>query len=168
MANPPARQTNSQQPIHHDTVQQQSRSRELHPAAAEAMARYTAVWEENDRLHEHNAKLAKENEVLRKVDAEKTALISDLRRTLEESQRSSDIRVNNVETHYRERLAEAERSKERYLRFAVAISERLEACVEDLSSAHKTAMDMASKIPDRALDEIDQAIADVARTVGKD
>src|SRR5215831_5544870 len=98
--------------------------RELHPAAADAVARYSRVWEENDRLAADNVRLTQDNEVLKRIDAEKTALISDLRRQLEDTQQKADDRVHRTETHFRERLAESERIKERYLRFAVSISER--------------------------------------------
>jgi hypothetical protein len=132
------------QPAHHDRTQQAQRPRELHPAAAEAVARYNQVWEENDRLAAESAKLTGENEILRRVDAEKTALISDLRRTVEETQRGSDERLAKAENHFRQRLAESERAKERYLRYAVSISERLKACGDQIAAAHETAMEMAS------------------------
>jgi ribosomal protein L16 Arg81 hydroxylase len=117
--------------------------RDLHPAARDAVARYSEVWDENDRLTGEAVQLRGENEVLRRVDAEKTALISDLRRTLEESQRVTDQRVAKLEQDCRHRVAESERAKERYLRFAVAISERLKVCGDQIAAAHDSAMEMA-------------------------
>jgi hypothetical protein len=147
---------NSSQP---PAPQQAQRPRELHPAAAEAVARYNQVWEENDRLAAENAKLSGENEILRRVDAEKTALISDLRRTVEETQRGSDERLAKAESHFRARLAESERAKERYLRYAVSISERLKACGDQIAAAHDTAMEMASGTTTAAAEGIEREIA---------
>jgi hypothetical protein len=134
------------------------RPRELHPAAAEAVAKYNQVWEENDRLLAENAKLHGENDVLRRVDAEKTALISTLRQNLEDAQKMADDRVLKTEMHLRDRLAESERSKERYLRYAVTISERLKACGDQITAAHDIAMEMGHNVPDQQLNQIEAAI----------
>jgi DNA-binding ferritin-like protein len=143
--------------LHHDASQQANRHRELHPAAAEAVARYSAVWDENEKLIAETTKLRSDNEMLHRVDAEKTALISDLRRCLEDSARAADERVARVELHLRERLADAERSKERYLRYAVAIAERLKACGDQITEAHNSAMEMANTTPmDSAEHKIDE------------
>jgi hypothetical protein len=131
----------------------------MHPAVQEAMGRYAAIWEENDELRVENGKLAKDNEVLRKLDQEKTALIASLRATLEEAQKTTDARLSKQEAHFRERLAEVERAKERYLRYAVGISERLQACISDLQAANEAAMDMARHPGDDALDEVQKAVA---------
>ena len=131
------------------------RQRELHPAAADAVATYSQVWHENDRLLSENARLTQDNEVLRRTDAEKTAMISDLRRAVEETQRSADERVHKVETHHRDRLAESEKAKERYLRFAVSISERLRAAGDDIAAAHESAMEMANKSLDQTISELE-------------
>ena len=56
-------------------------------------------------LREENAKLQSENEMLRRVDAEETAIIADLRRNFEASVRASDDRIAMAEAHFRERLA---------------------------------------------------------------
>jgi hypothetical protein len=133
-------------------VQQTHRQRELHPVAAEAMAKYTAVWEENDRLIEENQQLRKDNEALRAIDNEKSVLISNLRDVGQEAQRMSDDRIEKLEMHYRERLAEVERAKESYLRYAVTISERLKIGAENITQAHKIAMEMASKVDDQVPD----------------
>ena len=71
--------------------------------------------------------------------------------------------MTKAETHLRERLAEAERNKERYLRYAVSISERLKSCGENIAAAHDIAMDMAQSSP--KLDDIEQEIAKVTRQV---
>jgi hypothetical protein len=115
----------------------------LHPAAQDAIDRYSAIFDENDRLLNENKELRSENEMLRRVDAEKTALISDLRRATEESQGRTDLRIVKLEADYRQRIGESERAKERYLRYAVSISERLKACGEQITAAHEAAMDMA-------------------------
>ena len=173
MSMPTFRKGNSGEPkppmMQHEVAQQVARPRELHPAAAEAVARYSAVWDENEKLTAAITKLQNDNEILRRVDAEKTALISDLRRNLEETQRTSDDRVQRVELHFRDRLGQAERSKERYLRYAVAISERLKACGDQIAEAHASAMDMANTTP---LDAAEKRIEDemktlVAEQVGK-
>lgn len=143
-------------------------SRELHPAAQEAVARYSAVWDENDRLRADNQRLEGENDVLRKVDAEKSSMLSDLRRTLEETQRAADDRVNRTEAHFRERLVAAELGKERYLRYAVTLSERLKACSEQIAAAHDVAMEMANTKGqlDRVEDDIAAEIARLAKPEG--
>jgi regulator of replication initiation timing len=138
--------------ILHDQVQQQQRPREVHPAVTEFQNRYAQVWEENDRLREENAKLRADNEVLRRVDAEKTAIISDLRRNFEESVRASDDRIGMAEAHFHDRLAAAERDRETYRRYACGIAERIKGCVEQLGAAHDAAMDMALQAaPDKKL-----------------
>jgi len=147
---------------------QRPQARELHPAARDAISRYSAVFDENDRLIEENAKLKGDNEVLRRVDAEKTALLSTLRQNLEEAQRAADERVQKTEAHFRERLADAERAKERYLRYAVTISERLKACGDQIAAAHDIAMEMANRPPDppdKELEAIDHAIAEAVKGV---
>jgi regulator of replication initiation timing len=118
--------------------------RELHPAAAEAAARYSQVWEENDSLRAENDRLRNELDVSRNLDVEKTALLSDLRQTLADSQARNDDRMYKIEAHFRERLAESERNKERYLRYATAIAERLKGITDQIVAAHSAAMDMAS------------------------
>jgi hypothetical protein len=118
--------------------------RELHPAAAEAAARYSQVWEENDSLRAENNRLRNELDVARNLDVEKTALLSDLRQTLADSQARNDDRMYKIEAHFRERLAESERNKERYLRYATAIAERLKGITDQIVAAHSAAMDMAS------------------------
>jgi hypothetical protein len=115
----------------------------LHPAAQDAIDRYSAIFDENDRLINEAKELRNENEMLRRVDGEKTALISDLRRMIEDNQHMNDQRIAKLEIDYRQRVTDAERAKERYLRFAVAISERLKVCGDQISAAHETAMDMA-------------------------
>src|SRR5215467_8100771 len=94
----------------------QPRSREVHPAVTEFQNRYAQMWDDNEELRASNTRLINENEMLRRLDAEKTALVSSLRQTLEDSQRSTEERLSKQEHHFRERLAEAERAKERYLR----------------------------------------------------
>jgi hypothetical protein len=130
-------------PLVRPPVPPMPQKRELHPAAQEAVARYSAVWDENEKLAADAAQLRSENEVLRRVDAEKTALISDLRRSLEESQAQTDQRVSKIEEDSRRRVVEAEKAKERYLRYAVSISERLKACGDQIAAAHDIAIDMA-------------------------
>jgi len=144
---------------HHDAAQASARPRELHPAAADTIERIHLVWEENDKLRAENNQLTKDNEVLKRVDAEKTKLISDLRQQLDNTQKTTDIRVQDVETHFRERLAESERAKERYLRYAVSISERLKAAGDDITAAHEAAMDMAGKSLDQTISEIETGMA---------
>jgi predicted translin family RNA/ssDNA-binding protein len=130
----------------------------MHPAVAETMSRYAEVWDENDKLRDENVQLVKDNEVLQRLDQEKSTLIIDLRRTLEETQRTSDDRLHKAEVHFRERLAEAERAKERYLRYAVSISERIQGCISDLEAAHSTSMEMAHQDPKEIEDEISSAV----------
>jgi len=139
------RNNNKQQPppVHHDEVRQNKR-REMHPAAADAVARYSAVFDENELLRNENAELLNANEVLRRVDAEKSAIVADLRRIIDETQRAATEQVRAVEDHYRGRLTETERAKERYLRYAVSIAERLKACGDQIAAAHDTAMKMAT------------------------
>jgi hypothetical protein len=144
----------------------QQRPRELHPAAADTIERIHQVWDENERLVAENRTLSGDNEVLRRVDAEKSALISTLRQNLEDAQKTADDRVYKTEAHLRERLAEAERNKERYLRYAVTISERLKACGDQIAAAHDVAMDMASKVPDQQLDEVEAAVKAAAAAAG--
>src|SRR5262245_28042247 len=129
--------------------------RELHPAAQAAAAQYSAVWEENDILRAENQRLKNEVEVARNLDAEKTALLSNLRQQLDDAQRHGDERVYQIEAHFRDRLAQAERSKERYLRYAVGISERLKVCADQIAEAHAGAMEMANTAP---LDAAEQKI----------
>ena len=124
-------------------------------------------------LREENAKLQRENEMLRRVDAEKTAIIADLRRNFEASVRASDDRIAMAEAHFRERLAESERNKEIYLRFAVSINERLNSGIDQIMAAREiegnspTRPQMASSSPSggprrqpKQLDEIEQMIAE--------
>ena len=78
MPNPPPKppsRGNSQQVVPHDVAQQRARPREIHPAVTEFHNKYAQVWDENDRLIAENIRLTKENEVLRQLDAEKSALI---------------------------------------------------------------------------------------------
>ena len=161
---PPARGNSQQQVIPHDAAQQRTRSREMHPAVQEAMGRYAAIWEENDEFRSENGKLQKENEVLRKLDAEKSALIESLRAAILESQKTTDARLSAQETHYRERLAEIERAKERYLRYAVSISTDIKACISNLEAADATAMEMAKTPLERHLEDaraaVEEAISD--------
>jgi hypothetical protein len=159
---PPSR-GNSQSVVPHETAQQSASPRKMHPAVAETMSRYAEVWDENDRLHNANVQLIKDNEVLQRLDQEKSALIVDLRHTLEETQKASDERLHKAEAHHRERLAEAERAKERYLRYAVSISERIQGCISDLEAAHSTSMEMAHTPSDKVLDEVNEAIAAVTK-----
>jgi len=151
--------------IPHDAAQQKSRPREMHPAVQEAMGRYAQIWEENDKLRDDNIRLAHENDVLRKLDTEKSALIESLRAGMVEAQKITDQRLAAQETHYRGRLAEAERAKERYLRYAVSISTDLKAAIQNLEAADQTAMDMAHTPSDKQLSEIDAAIAEATQTV---
>ena len=161
---PPAK-GNSQQvvPQTHDVAQQKARPKEMHPAVAEAMGRYAAIWEENDELRAENGKLQQENDVLRKLDQEKSALIDSLRSGIAEAQKVTDQRLSAQETHYRERLAEAERAKERYLRFAVSMSERVESCMSDLQATHDLAMEMAHQTPSEIEGHIAEAIKDIQK-----
>jgi hypothetical protein len=92
-----------------------------------------------ERAREENAKLQSENEMLRRVDAEKTAIIADLRRNFEASVRASDDRIAMAEAHFRERPAESERNKEIYLRFAVSINERLNSGIDQITAAREIA-----------------------------
>jgi len=140
-------------------IPQPQSSRELHPEAADTIDRIYHVWDENKKLIIDNDRLTKDNEVLKRVDAEKTALISDLRRQIEETQQASDKRVHDTETHFRERLAESEKAKERYLRYAVSISERLKAAGDDIAAAHDAAMDMAGKSLDQTISEIETGMS---------
>jgi hypothetical protein len=133
----------------------------MHPAVAETMSRYAEVWDENDRLRDANIQLIKDNEVLQRLDQEKSALIKDLRHTLEETQKTSDERLHKAEVHHRERLTEAERAKERYLRYAVSISERIRGCISDLEAAHSTSMEMANQ----SSAEIESEIADAVKAI---
>ena len=75
--------------------------------------------------------------MLRRVDAEKTAIIADLRRNFEASVRASDDRIAMAEAHFRERLAESERNKEIYLRFVVSINERLNSGIDQIMAARE-------------------------------
>ena len=143
-------------------IPQRRPQQQLPQAAAEAVARYAEVFEENERLSNECVKLRQENDTLRRVDAEKTALISDLRKAFEESQRTADARLAKAETEARYRLAESERAKERYLRYAVSISERLKTCGDQIAAAHDIAMELAHERdrPDAAVEAaIEQAIS---------
>src|SRR5215467_9287203 len=140
---PPSRGNSQQQTgggavIPHDVAQQQRRPREVHPAVTEFQNRYAQIWDENDRLREDNVRLSHENDVLRKLDVEKSGLIDSLRTALTEAQRTTDQRLGAQEAHFRERLAEAERAKERYLRYAVSISTDIKACISNLEAADHT------------------------------
>jgi hypothetical protein len=137
----------------------------MHPAVAEAMGRYAAIWEENDELRAENGKLQQENEVLRKLDKEKSAIIDSLRAGIAEAQKVADQRLSGQEIHYRERLAEAERAKERYLRYAVSISTDIKACITNLEAADQTAMEMAHSPGENALQEVDALISEATKTV---
>jgi len=139
----------------------------MHPAVQEAMGRYAAIWEENDELRTENGKLQKENEVLRSLDKEKSDLIASLRKTAEDAQTAFDARLNQAESHLRERLAEAERAKERYLRYAVSMSERIQSSITDLQAMHDVAMDMAhsSNPTDKAMSAIQKAITEAEDAV---
>jgi len=162
MPNPPPKppsRGNSQQVVPHDVAQQRARPREIHPAVTEFHNKYAQVWDENDRLIAENIRLTKENEVLRQLDAEKSALIDSLRKTAEEAHRTTDARMAAQETHFRERVAEAERAKERYLRFAVSMSERVQSCISDLQATHDLAMEMAHG-SNKPLNDVEQAVAD--------
>jgi hypothetical protein len=156
---PPSRGNSQQQVVPHEVAQQKARPREMHPAVQEAMGRYAAIWEENDELRVENGKFEKDNEVLRKLDQEKSALIVSLRSALEEAQKTTDARLSKQEAYFRERLAESERAKERYLRYAVAISERIQGCISDLQVANDSAMDMARSPSEQTLDEVQKAIS---------
>jgi hypothetical protein len=143
--------------------------RELHPAAKAAAAQYSAVWEENDILRAENQRLKNEIDVARNLDIEKTAMLSDMRARLDEAGRSADDRVAKVELHYRDRLAEAERAKERYLRYAVGIGERIKGCLEQLAGAHAHAMDMADSTPiDAAVHKIDAAMKEMVAALPRE
>jgi hypothetical protein len=162
---PPLKGNSQQQVVPHETAQQKARPKEMHPAVAEAMGRYAQIWEENDELRTENGNLQKENDVLRKLDAEKSALIESLRIAITEAQRVTDQRLSTQEAYYRERLAEAERAKERYLRYAVSISTDIKACITSLEAADTTAMEMAHSPGEKALKDIDTAIEEAARAV---
>ena len=157
---PPSRPGNSQQQV---IPHERSRSREMHPAVQEAMGRYAQIWEENDKLRDENARLAHENDVLRKLDIEKSGLIDSLRAGIAEGQKVTDQRLGTQETHYRERLAEAERAKERYLRFAVSMSERVQSCISDLKATHDLAMEMAHQNPSEVEEQIANAIKEIQK-----
>jgi len=162
MPNPPSKppsRGNSQQVVPHDVAQQRARPREVHPAVTEFQNRYAQIWDENDRLVADNTRLTKENEVLRQLDAEKSALIDSLRKTAEETQRTTDARLVAQEAHFRDRVAEAERAKERYLRFAVSMSERVQSCISDLQATHDLAMEMAHG-SNKPLSDVEKAVAD--------
>jgi hypothetical protein len=143
----------------------QPRERQLHPAAQAAAAEYSAVWTENDFLRNENQRLKNEIDVARKVDEEKSALISDLRVRVADAQTSADERVDKIETHFRERLADAERAKERYLRYAVGIRERLKACREMITTADAEALEMAHNEPANIDQEIKGIIAGLTKRV---
>jgi len=160
---PPSRGNSQQQVVTHDTAQQKARPREMHPAVQEAMGRYAAIWEENDELRTENGNLAKENEVLRQIDREKSALIDSLRTAIAEAQKVTDQRLSVQEAHYRERLGQAELAKERYLRYAVSISTDIKSCIQSLEAADATAMDMANSPGEKQLSEIDAAIAEATK-----
>jgi hypothetical protein len=86
--------------------------------------------------------------MLRRVEAEKTAIIADLRRNFEASVRASDDRIAMAEAHFRERLAESERNKEIYLRFAVSINERLNSGIDQIMAAREIARQLAHETAD--------------------
>ena len=86
--------------------------------------------------------------MLRRVDAEKTAIIADLRRNFEASVRASDDRIAMAEAHFRERPAESERNKEIYLRFAVSINERLNSGIDQIMAAREIARQLAHETAD--------------------
>ena len=86
---------------------------------------------------------------------------------------ASDNRIAMAEAHFRERLAESERNKEIYLRFAVSINERLNSGIDQIMAAREiegnspTRPRMASGSPSgrprrqpKQLDEIEQMIAE--------
>jgi DNA-binding Lrp family transcriptional regulator len=143
---------------------------QLSPGAAEEIARYSAVWEQNAALHEENGKLRAENEMLRRLDAEKTAIISDLRRNFEETVRASDDRIAIAEAHFHERIAEADRNKEVYLRYTMQFNERLTSGIEQFMAAREIAKKLAYETedkrppepvaPPKKLNEIEQMIAE--------
>jgi hypothetical protein len=162
---PPTRGNSQQQVVPHEMLQQQARPREVHPAVTEFHNRYAKIWEDNDALRGENDRLTKENEVLRKLDAEKSALIESLRQGLVEAQRVTDQRMGTQETHFRERLAEAERAKERYLRYAVSISTDIKSCIQNLEAADQTAMEMAYSPSEKTLTDIDKAIQETSHAV---
>jgi hypothetical protein len=139
----------------------------MHPVAAEAMSRYAQVWDDNERLRRDNNELIRENEVLRGVDKEKSDLIVELRRTLEETISRSDARILGAETHYREEVSVVKRSMERYLRYAVSINERINGCIQDLQAAHEISMDMAHQPTDQPVKNQEKLIAEVEHAVAE-
>jgi len=142
-----------------------SRPRELHPVAQEYMARYAAVWDENDALRAENERLKSEIEVARKLDEARTTMLNDLQQQLADAVRNGDKRVEAIELHFRDRLAQAERSKERYLRYAVGIGEQLKSCADHIATAHASAMEMSNTAP---LDEAEKKIeAEMKDLVGR-
>ena len=50
---------------------------------------------------------------------------------------ASGDRIAMAEAHFRERLAESERNKEIYLRFAVSINERLNSGIDQIMAARE-------------------------------
>lgn len=136
----------------------EERQRDLHPAAVEAVTRYSQVWDENDRLVQENQRLRNDNEMLQRLDKEKTALINDLRQQIIDLQHRAEERLTRSETYHRERLAEADKSKERYLRYAVSINERLRACIDQIHAAHNLALEMAQKKPQQLEEEINVTV----------
>jgi hypothetical protein len=164
----PARPGNSQQvarAVHHDAVQSSQRPREIHPAVTEFQNNYARVWEDNDRLREENSRLIHDNEVLRQVDKEKSALIETLRASIVEAQKVADQRLATQEEHYRGRLTEAERHRERYMRYAVSMSTDLKSAISNLEAADATAMEMAHSPGEKALTDVERAIAEATHAV---
>jgi len=142
--------------------------KEMHPVAAEAMSRFAQVYDDNERLRRDNHELVKENEVLRGVDKEKGDLIAALQAQNVDVINRCDARVLGLENHFRQQLIVAEHAKEKYLRYAVALAERINSCVADLQVALETATEMAKVEPkDVAIKDIDRLVKEVEDAVAE-
>ena len=81
-----------------------------------------------------------------------------------DSQHQADERIYKIEEHFRGRLAESERIKERYLRYAVAIAERLKGCADQISKAHSSALELAASEEAKQEENMDE---EMRQLIGK-
>lgn len=152
---------------------------QLSPDAAEQIARFQQVWHENAAVRAENEKLRGENEMLRRLDAEKTAIISDLRRNIEDTIRAGDDRMAMAEAHFRDQIAEERRNKEVYLRYTMQFNQELTGGIEHFMTAREIAKKLAYETedkrdstgelaPPKKLDQVEQMIANHVATLNAD
>lgn len=125
----------------------------LHPAAQAAAVQWSTMCEENDRLRSQVQRLESDLEVSRRVDVEKDRMLEEARERLVMISDHADQRVAQAERNCRDRIDRMEVQTERYRRFSVQISTRLQVAGEQIRSAHECAVEVANEKVDHSVVE---------------